>query len=243
MKLSIVIPAYNEENYIGSCLEAVSRAIKGRADIEVIVVNNASVDGTRGVIERYPFARIVDEPQKGLARARKAGYLVSSGELIANVDADTWISRRWINRVLFEFNRDPQLVALSGPFVYVDLPKFYRVLVSIWYRIGWAIHVVGQVFFRHGAILQGGNFVVRRSALESIGGYNEAFTFYGEDTDIANRIQQVGRVKFTFQLPMRTSGRRLLKGGVFWTGFEYAVNYFWGIVFKKPFTKSETDFR
>ena len=63
-------------------------------------------------------------------------------------------------------------------------------------------------------MLQGGNFVVRRTALEEIGGYNPKFSFYGEDTDLARRLNSVGAVKFTFRLPALSSGRRLIEEGM-----------------------------
>jgi hypothetical protein len=64
-------------------------------------------------------------------------------------------------------------------------------------------------------MVQGGNFVLRRDALKKIGGFNTAIAFYGEDTDIARRMSQVGSVKFTFGLKMYTSARRLKHEGIF----------------------------
>ena len=49
-------------------------------------------------------------------------------------------------------------------------------------------------------MMQGGNFVVRRSALDTIGGFNPDFSFYGEDTELACRLNKVGGVRFTFAL-------------------------------------------
>ena len=66
---------------------------------------------------------IVDEPVKGLVQARRAGFENATGELIANVDADTIVTEGWLGRVLHEFQRDPRLVALSGPYIYYDVPK------------------------------------------------------------------------------------------------------------------------
>ena len=80
MKLSFVIPAYNEEAYLPKCLEAVLVEKKrGKYDIEVIVVNNASTDSTRQVALSYPGVIVVDEPQKGLSAARQAGFLAATG--------------------------------------------------------------------------------------------------------------------------------------------------------------------
>ncbi|PIX90238.1 MAG: glycosyl transferase family 2, partial [Candidatus Moranbacteria bacterium CG_4_10_14_3_um_filter_45_9] len=122
MKLSIVIPAYNEETYIGKCLESIAmEKTRGRFDVEIIVVNNASDDRTGEVARSFSFVKVVDEPRKGLVRARQTGYEASSGELIANVDADTLMPQGWIETVFTEFSTDSKLVALSGPYIYYDL--------------------------------------------------------------------------------------------------------------------------
>lgn len=88
-----------------------------------------------------------------------------------------------------------------------------------------------------------GAILLRKSALDKAGGYNTDIDFYGEDTDIARRIQQAGYVKFTFKLPMYSSGRRMIKDGLFATGFRYAMNYVWVLIFKRPFTGTSTDVR
>ncbi len=142
-----------------------------------------------------------------------------------------------------EFSLDANLVALSGPYIYYDLSLFDRILVKIFYFFGYLSHLLNHFVLGKGAMLQGGNYVVRRSAMEQIGGFNPSFDFYGEDTDIAVRIQKTGRVKWTFGLPMHTSGRRLKRDGIISTGVRYALNYFWTTVFKRPFTTTFTDIR
>ena len=92
-------------------------------------------------------------------------------------------------------------------------------------------------------MLQGGNFVLRKSALDKVGGFNTSIDFYGEDTDIACRMCEVGDVKFSFSFPIYSSGRRLAKEGIFTTGCRYAVNYLWTICFHRPFTETSTDIR
>ncbi len=79
MRLSFVIPAYNEEAYLPACLESVLAQTKELGDaVEIIVVNNASSDRTREVALGYPGVRVVDEPQKGLTFARQAGFAAST---------------------------------------------------------------------------------------------------------------------------------------------------------------------
>jgi len=243
-KLSFVIPAYNEEKYIGKCLESVLGEIKKtNFDVEVIVVNNASQDKTREVAQSFQGVIVVDEFNKGLVRARQAGYAASTGDIIANVDSDATLPDGWIEKVFAEFGKDPNLVALSGPYIYPEMSKFMNLLVRIWYGVGYLIHLFNHYFLHTGAMLQGGNFIVRRSAMKKIGGFDTSIEFYGEDTDVARRIQQVGRVLFTFDLPMYTSSRRFEGDGFWMTGVRYGINHFWAIIFKKPFTKKYNDCR
>jgi len=241
MKLSFVIPAYNEEEYIGECLEAITAQRQGLPyDVEVIVVNNNSTDRTEDVVRRYPGVRIVEEKTKGLVPAREAGFKAATGDLIANVDSDTRIPRGWIRRVMEEFEHDPKLVALSGPFIYYDAPWSVRFFTRFFYYVSYVLNTLAPWFF---PVLQGGNFVVRKSALEKIGGYRTDLNFYGEDTDVAKRMNKVGKVKFTFKLPTKSSGRRLAKEGGLTIGLRYTMNYFWIIFFNRPFTKKSDDIR
>ena len=244
MKLSFVIPAYNEERSIGRCLDSIEAQTRGKKiDVEIVVVDNASIDGTRAVAERHRGVRVIDESRKGIVWARRAGFLASTGDLIANVDADTMLTPGWIEKVFAAFSRDPKLLALSGPVVYYDLSLLTRFFVKIFYAVGYATYFINHYVFRAGAMLQGGNYVARRSALEAIGGYDTRIQFYGEDTDIARRIGRIGKVKFTFDLPIYASGRRLAGEGVVMTGARYALNYFWTLVFKRPFTMDSADIR
>ena len=246
MKISFVIPAYNEEHYLADCLEAI---IAQKADapcpIEIIVVNNASTDGTEAVARRYEKdgVGVVNEPAKGLVHARRAGYDAATGDIIANVDADTRITPGWIGKVYRAFSRDGRLVALSGPFIYDDAPMSVRFWTRVFYGIGWVFYIINRFILRVGSMLQGGNFVVRRDAMEKIGGYDESLSFYGEDSDIARRLNKVGKVRFMFRLPAFSSSRRLAKEGSFMMGLRYSMNYFWIMYFRKPFTKNYTDIR
>lgn len=244
MKISFVIPAHNEEVRLPQSLDALERALAaGDYDTEVIVVDNGSVDRTNEVARGYDWVRVVEEPRLGLPQARQAGFEVATGDLIANVDADTMLPAGWIDRVLMEFGRDENLAALSGPHIYYDLSIVHRALTKVWYVIGYLIHLVNHHLFNVGAMLQGGNFIVRRTHLEQIGGFDTSIKFYGEDTDIAKRISKVGRVKWTFKLPIYTSGRRLAKEGTLRTALKYATNYVSTTMVGKPISYVYTDIR
>jgi glycosyltransferase involved in cell wall biosynthesis len=244
MKISFVIPAYNEEKYIGKCLDSILRELKkDGCDAEIIVVNNASTDRTGEVAKKYSCVKIVDEPKKGLPCARHAGFLAATGDIIANVDADTMLTTGWLKMVFSEFSKNPKLVALSGPHIHYDLPKKMRVLARFFYYIGFISYIFNRFVFNVGSMLQGGNFIIRRAALQTIGGFNTDIDFYGEDSDLARRLHKVGPVKFTFNLPIYASGRRLANEGALTMALRYGLNYFWMIFLKRPFNKTSADIR
>ena len=241
LKLSLIIPAFNEEAFIGTCLESVLAQAKASPyDTEIIVVNNASTDRTREVALSYPGVKVVDEPRKGLPMARQAGFLASSGDLVANLDADGILPSGWIDKVMNEFSTHADLAALSGPYVYYDRPLSVNILTWLYYVMGYLLHTLKELLFGSWAMLQGGNYILRRSALEKIGGFDTRIEFYGEETDIANRIRKAGKIKFTFSLPMCTSGRRFEKEGLLATAGKYVMNHFWILLFQKPFRNAYT---
>jgi glycosyltransferase involved in cell wall biosynthesis len=249
MRLSFVVPAYNEETYLPACLESIlaqTETIQTQGmedDVEIIVVNNASTDRTREVALSFPGVRVVDEPRKGLTFARQAGFAASSGDLIANVDSDSRLTPGWVARVLKSFAEEPKLVSLSGPFIYYDLAPSQRVSVQLFYALAFMVYAINRYVLRAGSMVQGGNFVLRREALEQIGGFNTGIAFYGEDTDIARRMRCMGKVKFTFDLKMFSSARRLKHEGMFKIGMRYTINYFWTTFRKRPFTEDYIDIR
>jgi len=249
MRLSFVIPAYNEEAYLPACLESILDQIKGLDTLtEIIVVNNASTDATREVALRYPGVIVVDEPRKGLTFARQAGFAASSGELIANVDSDSRLTPGWVANVLSAFDAQVAsgkrpLAAYSGPILYYDLTPRQRVLVHVFYLTAWTTYAMNRYILRVGSMVQGGNFVTARWALEEIGGFNLAISFYGEDTDIARRLNDVGEVRFTFDLKMFSSARRLKKEGMLTMAARYSINYLWTTFFKRPYTNTHIDIR
>ena len=244
MKLSFSIPAYNEEKDIWRCLDSIFQDIKGRnLDVEVIVVDNNSTDKTAAIANSYGGVRVVPEPQKGLLFARQRGFLSSTGDLLANIDADTILPPGWVQTVFEEFEKNPNLVALSGPYIYYDLSWPVQQVAKAFYAVGYVFHTIDILCGGHGTMLQGGNFVLRRNALDQIGGFDTTITFYGEDTDMAVRISKVGKLKFSFRLKMLTSGRRMMEEGVFTTGFRYAINHVWMLIFHRPFTMKYGDVR
>lgn len=248
---SIVVPAYNEEHYLGDCLDAAFRAAAGRNDVEIIVVDNNSTDRTRAIAEERaarqsgdgPTMSVLAEPRPGANRTRETGFEAARGAIVAFIDADTKMPPDWIVRVERAFARDPKLVCVSGPFIYYDLPLPIRALVRTFYFIALVVYGIGRALFRRTTIVQGGNYAVRRDAFAKIGGQNVEIAFYGDDTDNAIRLSRIGTVKFMSSLTMPTSGRRLAKEGAFTMGFRYTMNNIWMTIFRRPFTREAKEVR
>jgi glycosyltransferase involved in cell wall biosynthesis len=248
MKISFVVPAYNEQALLTRSLTAIRDEIlrAGQVlgqDAEIIVVNNASTDRTREVAEAIPGVTVVDEPRKGLVQARWCGFEASTGDLIANIDADTVIPPGWLTEVMRQFAKSRSLVAISGPYVYYGVPRKVNLVVGAYYRVAYAAYLFNRFVLNVGSMLQGGNFIVKREAMLKLGSPSHRFSFYGEDTDMARRLSKVGGVKFTFRLPAESSGRRLVGEGVFTIGLRYSMNFFWATFRQKPFTEAWQDIR
>jgi glycosyltransferase involved in cell wall biosynthesis len=244
LDISFVVPAYNEEALLPRCLEAIAAEIaRSVCAAEIIVVDNASTDATGEVATRTPGVRVIMESERGLVPARRAGCQAAVGRLIANIDADTILPDGWLEEARGEFARDPGLVGLSGPYIYYDSPRSVRIATAVFYRFAFIAYLLVRFVLHAGSMMQGGNFVVRRDALEAAGAFESDFRFYGEDTDLARRLSKVGAVKFSFRLGAYSSGRRFASEGVVRVGLTYTANFFWATFRKRPFTEAWRDYR
>ncbi len=236
MKISLIIPAYNEEEMIGPCLDAAIKNSHGKF-FEIIVVNNASTDRTEE-IAKSKNVKVVTEMQKGLTRARQRGLEEAQGEYLAYIDADTRLPEGWIEKAEKEFAKSPHMVCLSGPYRYFD-GSWWRnqIMHVIWYLSAPITYLIV------GYMVLGGNFIAKKKALLDMGGFDKKIEFYGEDTDIARRLSKFGKVKFKMNFFIYSSGRRFEKEGLFKINMLYGLNFIWQVVFHKPFTRQYNDIR
>jgi GT2 family glycosyltransferase len=92
-------------------------------------------------------------------------------------------------------------------------------------------------------MLQGGNFVVDRTAMIAAGGFDKDVEFYGEDTVTAKRLSKLGKVKFDLGLYCISSARRFAAEGLIRIGTRYALNYAWVSITGRPFSRTHDDHR
>ncbi len=235
--ISVVIPAYNEEKYIGLCLQSLMDHPPS-CPHEIIVVDNASTDGTARVARRFPGVRVVSEKRKGLAHARQRGLDSMRGTLYAALDADTIVGPRWAEILQREFDRDPSLVCLSGPYYLYDLPVAKAMTLWLLARI---VQPIATLIV--GPIVTGGNFVARKDALLEAGCFDTSIPFYGEDVNTARRLRTVGTMKYSFKFRVNSSGRRIAQQGVVATIIVYWTNHLSQSFFGKTVTREYADLR
>lgn len=215
--ISVIVCAYNEEHYLGPCLQSLRS--QSRPPNETIVIDNASSDRTGDVARNEAGVRVIVEPRKGLVVARERGRREATGEVLVYVDADCRAPRLWLERIERRFTRDASLIALSGNYRFYDWDWWGRTLLRAYdFTLGPATHVLVKYILRIGVVFYGGNFAVRGEALERIGGFDTSIEFHGEDTNLGRRLSRVGRVELRYDCFLYTSARRynaMGKGAVF----------------------------
>jgi peptidoglycan/xylan/chitin deacetylase (PgdA/CDA1 family) len=201
VRISIVVPAYNEEQLLPACIDSLlDQDYAG--DIEIIVVDNASTDAT-AALARARGIRVVEEPTHGYSRALARGFAAATGEIIASTDADTVVPRCWISRLVREYEARPDVVAVGGEIVFCD-PKphvrlFTQGVLPLLNRLDRTASL--------GPHLWGANLSVRRRVFEAAGGWNLNFNLQ-VDTELSERLRAFGCVVLLEDLPVYTSSRR-----------------------------------
>ncbi|MBI4689282.1 MAG: glycosyltransferase [Nitrospirae bacterium] len=114
IKYSIIVPAYNANNTIGECLNAlVHQSIDG-GEYEVIVVDDGSTDNTAGIIKKFPV-KYIWQPNKGPAATRNHGAKEAVGDIILFTDSDCVPNRNWIEEMVKPFG-SLDVVAVKGAY-------------------------------------------------------------------------------------------------------------------------------
>jgi len=179
MKFSIIIPAHNEECFIGRCLDSISRAsIPYPSQVETIVVLNRCTDGTEKMACDWG-ARVVVNDDKNLAKIRNAGAKLATGEILVTIDADSWMSED----MLVEIDSALQSGKYIGGGVHISAER-----MSL--GIGLSLLFLKTAIFMAG--LAGGLYWCYRRDFEAVGGFNEKL-LVAEDLDFAKRLKVLGR--------------------------------------------------
>jgi GT2 family glycosyltransferase len=196
---SVVIPNWNGVQFLPTCLDALGQ--QTYPAIEIIVVDNASQDGSQDLIRsRYPTVRLVELPvNRGFTGACNAGIKTAQGDFIALLNNDTEVDCGWAAAVVNAFQRHPEagivaskmllfnqrdIIHTAGDFFTLDGRAGNR---GVWQKDEGQFNQEEWVFSACG-----GSSVYRRTLLNQIGLLDDDFFFSLEDMDLAWRAQLTG---------------------------------------------------
>ncbi|MFC2158617.1 glycosyltransferase family 2 protein [Acidobacteriota bacterium] len=202
-ELSIILVNYNDKTHVGECLSRIQEEKEG-LDLEIFVVDNASSDGSPDLIaERFPEVFLIrSEENLGFSRANNMGFQQSSGEFILFLNTDTQIEPGTLESLLSWMRAHPNCGG-AGPRLFDERKEFQ---VSFGGSRGFFSEMMDKLFFnslwkrRIGRMqdtvdtdwISAACLLVRRSAFESVHGFDGRFFLYFEDIDLCLRIKQNG---------------------------------------------------
>ncbi len=204
--MSIIIPAYNEEKFIGRLLKSVRKAerllkIETGMAVEIIVVNNNSTDKTESVALEYG-AKVVYEPVHNISKVRNTGFKHSHGDIVIFSDADNYISENSLLQIYKAMKSDKYIG--GGMKFGWDKHSFFYHFIAFGVNIGSRIlGLTGVMIYTH------------RDEFEKIGGFNEQF-YCGEDILFVRTLKKATKhnklkYKNIFKAKIVTSARRFNK--------------------------------
>ena len=207
MKLTIIIPAFNEEAYLPSTLDSIQTSAtrlsdNSDAEIDIIVVDNNSEDDTAAVA-RSKGATVIHEPVRGIARARNAGAGHAEVDVLVFVDADVILPPTLLVKI-HTIMSDPACVGGAVDVEYRPRRRSMRVYLHAWRLLALLT-----------GMAQGATQFCRKSVFDEVGGYDEK-AWIGEDVDffwaLKKLAKRTGRTVVFIQEPrVRASSRRFDK--------------------------------
>jgi peptidoglycan/xylan/chitin deacetylase (PgdA/CDA1 family) len=204
VKISVVIPAFNEEKLIRESLGSIQDQ-DYTGGYEIIVVDNNSKDHT-AQIAREMGVRVVSCAQKGVSYARQAGAEAALGEIIVQADADTIYPKWWLSRIQKQFNKHSKAIGVAGTFIYKSPPwwAFFEYFLRAFFNLLTAL-IYGRPY-----IISGANFAFKKTSLMQIGGYDQN-TYSSDQFNISTRLSKVGKIVYDRRSWCKTSDRSVAK--------------------------------
>ena len=176
--VSVCIPAYNAEKYIGITINSLLQ--QTYTNIEIIVVDDGSTDNTKRILENIQDKRFKYStgPNKGASAARNKAFLLSAGAYIKFMDADDLLNRQCIETQLMKIVEKPDCIASSkwGRFFAADISDFKLSPEKIWKDMPGIDWLVNSLIDNGSNMMQPGIFLIPRQIIESAGTWNEALS-------------------------------------------------------------------
>ncbi|MDD4734565.1 MAG: glycosyltransferase [Kiritimatiellae bacterium] len=209
MKSSIIINTCNRAEHLKRLLPGLLHLVD--VEMEIVVVNGPSTDDSLSVLDQYAAQiKVAHCPVMNLSVSRNIGIAAASGDVLVFIDDDAVPgSGLWLKRYVDAFESDPQLGGAAGSVLAYDSNDYeYTGGATTAYAFqrfdsldANAPSPDGRPWIERG---QGCNCAFRRSALAAIGGYDERFRFWLDETDVFFRLHQAGfTYRFLMENPVR----------------------------------------
>lgn len=228
--LSVIIPAFDEEDYIEPCLVALLE--QSDSIHELIVVDNNSTDSTVRIVQNlqrtHSKIRLISESKAGVVHARNAGFRCATGEILGRVDADTRVRPGWAARVRSYFSNsdNSDIFAISGLNNSYDSP--FRTLKGWWVNRQAELGNFGGIQTLPN--LHGANMAIRRSTWLELEHQVSLRDDIHEDLDLALCVDAVGgKISQLTDLYVDISPRRALTPPSKFTAYLDAITATYGL--------------
>lgn len=114
--ISVIVAVYNEEQYVGRCIESIIR--QSYTNLDIVLVDDGSTDSSLKICEAYgqkdSRIQVVHKENGGLVTSRKSGILAAKGEVVVYVDGDDWIEEQWIEKLYNRLNENNADIVIAG---------------------------------------------------------------------------------------------------------------------------------
>lgn len=198
MKTSVIVVAYNSRRHLPACLSSILAAI-GPLD-ELIIVDNGSSDGSAELVERhFPQARLIRGANVGYAGGNNCGAAAARGEYLVFLNPDTVIAPGAIEALVAPLRASGDIGLTTACIVHLSRPELVN-------ACGNTMHVSGLTYCRGAGrpraaydapadvdAVSGAAFAIPRDLFEELGGFDERFFLYCEDTDLSWRARLAGK--------------------------------------------------
>lgn len=185
------IPCYNGARYLADSLQAL--ITQDYQPSEILIIDDGSTDQTAKIAKQFPVHLITHDTNRGLAAARNTAIKNASHEFIASIDADIVADLNWLGQLLAILEDAPGIAGAGG-----KLKERHREFPADRWRATHLIQDLGEKRLvlrgpmQEGVWLSGFGTIFRKTALERIGGYNEAYRTSYEDADLCGRLLDAG---------------------------------------------------
>ncbi|MFA5879352.1 MAG: glycosyltransferase family A protein [Candidatus Margulisiibacteriota bacterium] len=226
MKVSLIVPAYNEEKKIAKTLEGLKK--QTYANYELIVIDNNSTDKTNEIAKKFTSTVFI-EKEKGYIHAANTGAKMATGELITFCDADSQYPEDWLEKVVAAFKLHPEAVAVYGTCSTYDASPILNFIN--YYLYTWFLMLSRLLGLDN---TSGFNFVMKKEGFIKVQGFDPNYQKMSPDLQLGIKLKKFGKIIFDPKIKVLSSFRRFEHGGTIKTTLFFMKSWLQILIGKDP---------